>query len=123
MNTLPDYLIDKIMMYNRHPLAEIFHDLYEPYREALLIQKSSPSKAFREAEVPSFLSYKKHGVHCAEWDDIFYRRMCEEIGNRYLILHANEPEFRFIRKKAEKHKQWREERAILELFIYRDTSI
>ena len=66
--------MNKIIMLNRHPLAEIFYDLYTPYREAMQIQPYSSDKAFREAGIPSFWDYKRHGLHTEEWDDIFFRR-------------------------------------------------
>jgi len=134
MAQLPDYLIDKIMIYNRHPLAEIFHDLYEPYREALHIQHNSSDLTFRAAGSPSFWDYKRHGLHCEEWDDIFYTRHRVQQNFAWLDsysdfdLDAYRREYgaesmQNVHELRYKLKYWREERAILELFIYRDTSI
>ena len=132
MNTLPENLMNKIIMLNRHPLAEIFYDLYAPYREAMQIQQYSSDKAFREAGIPSFWDYKRHGLHTEERDDIFLRRW--EIEQDYAWLDLDF-DFDFYRHNYGSEamprvyetmcqlKYWREERDLLELFIYRDTSI
>ena len=132
MTQLPNCLIDKIIMMNRHPLAEIFHDLYEPYRNALHIQQNSPDKVFREAGIPSFWEYLQRGIHCVEWGDVFFQRWEFEQRHAWLNSDFDLDEYRSthgpdamprVYEKMDRIHQWQEERGLLELFIYRDISI
>ena len=74
MDTLPEALQWKIMMYNRHPCAEIMHGLLGAYRYVLEIQRKSKDRHFRHCSSPSFFDWKLHGIGCDEWSDLFQAR-------------------------------------------------
>ena len=74
MDSLPEALQWKIMMYNRHPCAEIMHGLLGAYRDVLEIQRTSKDRNFRNCASPSFFDWKLHGIGCDEWSDLFQAR-------------------------------------------------
>ena len=74
MDTLPEALQVKIMMYNRHPCAEIMHGLFGAKRGVLQIQRKSKDKHFKNCASPSFFDWKLHGIGCDEWSVLFQTR-------------------------------------------------
>ena len=74
MNTLPDDNIDRIMRFNSHPCADMMTDLYQPYKDAIRIQKTSPDPQFRKAPRPTFFEWKVHGIGCEQWANVFEAR-------------------------------------------------
>ena len=74
MHTLPDDIVDRIMRFNSHPCADMMTELYQPYKDAIRIQKTSPDPQFRKAPHPSFFEWKVHGVGCEQWADVFEAR-------------------------------------------------
>jgi hypothetical protein len=116
MDSLPEALQWKIMMYNRHPCAEMMHGLFKSYHEVLQIQAKSKNFHFTILPSPTFFEWKVHGIGFEEWAQMF------EIRELYLSaidpLDALDNHVNGDGKVFRRIKMWKEERAQLQLREY-----
>jgi len=120
MTQLPIHLINKIMLYVSHPCADFMNENLDYYHRALEVQQQSPDSLFREAAIPSFISFKRRGTMCGEWLDIFEAREEKE-----LLLDSMQDEGLLellpdTHPKIRQWQSWRNERALIDILCKRN---
>ena len=111
MNTLPDDIFIHIMRFNSHPCADMMNDFLRSYYLAMEFQQMSPDLAFSTADYPTYFEWRRHGIGCEQWADVFQARA--EVRRQTCILDrmGNRRLDRFL-------TLWETERDQLRLFEY-----